>query len=90
MRGVEEFAFLWGKCIHVLSDSAYNSAPDVLSEPDDSYQTREPKKTRKQKNTDTSESIAQFLNKPPAPVADPEDVMMNEGEAATMNEEPSV
>jgi hypothetical protein len=62
--------------------------PDVLSEPDDSYQTREPKKTRKAKNADvTSEGIGAFFNKPLAPAVDSEDVVMNEGETATANKE---
>jgi len=68
VRGVEEFTFLW----------------DVLSEPDDSYPTREPTKTRKTKDTtDSSGGIGAFFSKPPAPAADSEeDTVMNEGGAA--------
>ena len=65
-----------------------NSSPDVLSEPDDSYQTREQKKTRKAKNADASEGIGAFFSKPPALAVDSEDIVMNEGETATANEEP--
>jgi len=69
---------------------SYNSPPDVLSEPDDSYPIHEPKKTIKPKNIDTSKGIGAFLSKPPALATDSEDVAMNEGETGTINEEPSV
>jgi len=62
VRGVDEFTFLW----------------DVLSEPDDSHPIREPNKTRKLKDSDTSGGIGAFFGKPPAPAADTEDVVMNE------------
>lgn len=67
---------------------SFNSSPDVLSEPDDSYQTREQKKTRKAKNADASGGIGAFFSKPPALAVDSEDIVMNEGETATANEEP--
>lgn len=69
---------------------SYDSIPDVLSEPDDSYPIREPKKGRKQKSTDTSGNIETFFDKPLAPETDSEDIVMNEGEIATANEETSV
>ena len=69
----------------------HDSSPDVLSEPDDSYPIREPKKTRKAKNTDTSGGIGVFFSKPAAPaVVNSEDVVMNEGGTATANGEPDV
>lgn len=68
---------------------SHDNSPDVLSEPDDSYPVHEPKKTRKAKDTDISGGIGAFFSKPPAPTADSEDILMNEGETATTNEEPN-
>ena len=65
----------------------YRGTPDVLSEPDDSYPIREPKKTRKLKNTETSGDIGAFFSKPPPLDVDSEDVVMNEGETTAANEE---
>lgn len=87
---MEEFTFLWGERMRqfprILS---YCNSPDVLSEPDDSYPIREPKKARKPKNTDASGGIGAFFSKPPAPAVDSEDVVMNEGEIATTTTEPT-
>jgi hypothetical protein len=77
---VEEFTFLWGEYAGVPSNRLTIVLPDVLSEPDDSYLTREPKQTRKTKNTDTSGGIGAFFSKPPVQTVDSEDIMMNEGE----------
>jgi len=81
----------FGVSAHIFSlIFPHGSSPDVLSEPDDSYPIREPKKTRKAKNTDTSGGIGVFFSKPPAPAVDSEDVVMNEGETAAANVEPNV
>ena len=69
--------------------SSYGKPPDVLSEQDDSYPMRETKQAKKAKNTDTSGGIGAFFNKPPASTVELEDVMMNEGEAATVNHKES-
>lgn len=63
---------------------SHNISLDVLSEPDDSYPMREPKKTRKtQDMTDPSGGIGAFFRKPPALALDSEeDIAMNESEAA--------
>jgi hypothetical protein len=59
----------------------HNHSVDVLSEPDDSYPVREPKKTKKTKRTETSGDIGAFFSKPPAPPVDSgEDIVMNEEE----------
>lgn len=71
VRGVEEFTFLW----------------DVLSDPDDSYPTREPK-TKREKNVNLSGGIGAFFRKPPEPAVDSEeDIVMKEGGASTANME---
>lgn len=75
----------FGASAHPFSRVFYhNSSLDVLSEPDDSYPIREPKKTGRVKNTTgPSESIEGFFNKHPAPAAVPEeDIVMNEGAAS--------
>ena len=66
----------------------HGSSPDVLSEPDDSYPNREQKKTRKARDTNASGRIGAFFSRPAALAVDPEDVVMNEGETASINEEP--
>jgi hypothetical protein len=80
---VEEFTFLWGEFVRASSFLSHHSSPDVLSDPDDSYPTRETK-VKKAKNINLSGDIGAFFNKPLAYVVDSgEDVIMNEGGVAT-------
>jgi hypothetical protein len=85
VRGVEEFTFLWGKCVRVPSFFfSHDNSPDVLSDPDDSYQIRETTKVKKAKNINSSGDIGAFFSKPLAPAVDPEeDIVMNEDRVAT-------
>jgi len=78
-------------CIVFPRNLSHGGPPDVLSEPDDSYPIREVKQTKKEKSTDPSGGIGAFFSKSHASTADLEDVVMNEGETATANdEEPNV
>ena len=70
--------------VHVPARAiSHNSSPDVLSEPDDSYPIREPKKLSKARNAEPSRGIGAFFSRPSALTVHSEDIVMNEGEAPT-------
>lgn len=71
-------------CTRSIFFFSHDNSPDVLSDPDDSYQIRETTKVKKAKNINSSGDIGAFFSKPLAPAVDPEeDIVMNEDRVAT-------